>query len=77
MRKRAEELEEQILVAMDGDPETAPLLGRVFEYSIRLASLHAVSREGLTAAVTMADLVMGRPRGPSSRRRPWWRALPV
>ena len=59
VRKRAEELEEQILVAMDGDPETAPLLGRVFEYSIRLASLHAVSREGLTAAVTMADLSWG------------------
>ena len=44
---------------MDGDAEQAPLMGRVFEYSIRLASLHAVSREGRLATVTMADLSWG------------------
>ncbi|UGX96766.1 PriCT-2 domain-containing protein [Bradyrhizobium barranii subsp. barranii] len=59
VQKRAAELEEQILVAMDSDAETAPLLGRVFEYSVRLASLHAVSRDGLEAKVTMADLSWG------------------
>jgi hypothetical protein len=57
--KRADELDEQILVAMDGNPEVAPLLGRVFEYSVRLASLHAVSRGGRDAKVTMGDLDWG------------------
>jgi hypothetical protein len=57
--RRANELDEQILVAMDGNPETAPLLGRVFEYSVRLASLHAVSRDGRDAKVTMSDLAWG------------------
>jgi hypothetical protein len=57
--KRAHDLEEQILVAMDGNAVQAPLLGRVFEYSVRLASLHAVSREGVNARVTAADLSWG------------------
>jgi hypothetical protein len=59
VRDRAQELEEQILVEMDNDPGTGPLLGRVFEYSVRLASLHAVSRGGAMACVTMADLSWG------------------
>src|SRR4029077_19240994 len=59
VRQRAEEFEERTLVKMDGDPETAPLRGRVFENAIRLASLHAVSRAGRSAQVTMADLSWG------------------
>jgi hypothetical protein len=60
VRMHAKKLEDEILAAMDADPETAPLKGRVFEYAVRLASLHAVSRAAHAAAkVTMADLAWG------------------
>ena len=35
------------------------MLGRVFEYAVRLASLHAVSRGGPGGAVAMVDLEWG------------------
>lgn len=59
VRESAEAFEEKILALMDGNPDQAPLLGRVYEYSVRLATLHAVSRAGRAAAVTMADMNWG------------------
>ena len=57
--ERARAFEDEVLTVIDGDAETAPLMGRVFEYAIRLASLHAVSRAGRLATVTMDDLAWG------------------
>ena len=57
--ERSRAFEEEVLTMIDGDPEQAPLMGRVFEYAIRLASLHAVSRAGRLATVTMDDLAWG------------------
>lgn len=51
--------EEQILAQMDANPEHAGLMGRIFEYSVRLGSLHAVSRAGRAAKVTAKDLAWG------------------
>ena len=67
-RIAAEAFEEDILGVMDADAETAPLLGRIFEYTVRLAALHAVSRAGRTASVTMADLAWGASWSVSSAR---------
>ena len=44
---------------MDRNQDQAPLLGRVFEYAVRLASSHAVSRGGPGGAVAMVDLEWG------------------
>ena len=57
--ERSRAFEEEVLIMIDGDAEQAPLRGRVFEYAIRLASLHAVSRAGRLATVTMDDLAWG------------------
>jgi Bifunctional DNA primase/polymerase, N-terminal len=56
---RANDFEEEILAIMDAKPPGYQLLGRVFEYSVRLASLHAVSREGTFAKVAHGDLEWG------------------
>ena len=56
---RADAFEEEILAVIDAKPAGYPLLGRVFEYAVRLASLHAVSRGGVFAKVTRADLEWG------------------
>lgn len=58
-REAAEQFEEHILALMDANPDPAPLMGRIYEYSIRLAALHAVSRAGRRASVTKADLAWG------------------
>src|SRR4029077_4795554 len=59
VKARAEALEEQVLMISDGNPEEAPLVGGVFEYAVRLATLHAVSRTGPWATVTMGDWEWG------------------
>jgi hypothetical protein len=56
----AEEFEDQILAMIDSDPETGPLLGRVFETTVRLAGLHAASRTGLEAYVGAEDLAWAK-----------------
>jgi len=56
---RANAFEEEILVIQDARPPGYPLLGRVFEYSVRLASIHAVSRGGAFAKVGHDDLEWG------------------
>lgn len=58
-KARSAEFEEEILDVMDANPEHAPLMGRVFEYSMRLAALRAVSRGGRAARVGMQDLEWG------------------
>ena len=55
----AEAFEHAILKAKDAKPPAYQLLTRVFEYSVRLASIHAVSRAGADAVVTMDDLHWG------------------
>ena len=42
----ADELDEAILTIMDFKPPGYQLLGRTFEYAVRLAGVHAVSRGG-------------------------------
>jgi Bifunctional DNA primase/polymerase, N-terminal len=56
---RANAFEEEILSILDAKPPGYPLLGRVFEYTVRLASLHAVSREGAFAKVGHDSLEWG------------------
>jgi hypothetical protein len=60
VRREADTFEEQILAIIDTSGEVGPLLSRVFETTIRLASLHAVSRGGLRATVGVADLAWGK-----------------
>lgn len=56
----ARDLEEAILTEADNaTPEARKLSGRVFEYSMRLATIHAVSRAGIDAVVTREDLDWG------------------
>jgi hypothetical protein len=56
---RANAFEEEILAVVDAKPPGYQLLGRVFEYTVRLASLQAVSREGALARVGHDDLAWG------------------
>jgi hypothetical protein len=60
VRVAAEGFEDEILGVADANIETAPLLGRVFETAVRLASLHAVSRGGVEAKVGGEDLTWGK-----------------
>ena len=60
VREKAAAFEEKMLAIIDANIEQAPLLGRVFEYAVRLASLYAVSRHGgRDATVTMEDFSWG------------------
>lgn len=75
IERASNDLSKSIDAAMASDPERENLMGRIFEYSIRLASLHAVSRaiseesvnqetgeyefSAAHAAVAMADLEWG------------------
>ena len=59
VKARAHAFQKQVLHVTDNNPDEADLIGRVYEYAIRLASLHAVSREGPWAAVTLRDLEWG------------------
>jgi hypothetical protein len=58
-RIAAEEFEEEILSLADTNANIAPLMARIFEYTVRLAALHAVSRDGRRALVTLSDLKWG------------------
>lgn len=53
------EFEENVLAVGDANPDIQPFIGRVFENSVRLAGLHAVSRAGRMATVTIHDLEWG------------------
>ena len=55
----ADDLDEAILTIMDAKPPGYQLLGRTFEYAVRLAGVHAVSRGGALARVEMDDLSWG------------------
>ena len=55
----ADALEESVLNVMDAKPQGYQLLGRVFEYAVRLAGIHAVSRGGVLAKIEMPDLEWG------------------
>ena len=55
----ANELEENILVMSDQKAPGYELWGRTYEYSIRLAGIHAVSRRGLDAILDLVDLEFG------------------
>lgn len=55
----AADFEEALLDLMDINLAEAPLMGRTYEYMIRLASLHAVSRRGIGARVSLSDLRWG------------------
>jgi hypothetical protein len=59
VKKAAENFEEEILDLIDANPEQSPLMGRIYEYTVRLASLHAVSRAGRKARVELDDLEWG------------------
>lgn len=60
MKQVALDFEEAILADADaGDGIVKSLTGRVFEYAVRLASIHAVSRAGLHARVGIEDLSWG------------------
>lgn len=60
MRQVALDFEEAILADADaGDGLVKSLTGRVFEYAVRLASIHAVSRAGIHARVGIEDLAWG------------------
>ncbi len=60
IRAKANELEEELLDIMETMPsEHSALAGRVFEMSVRLATLHAISRSGRKAVVTEQDLSWG------------------
>lgn len=60
MKRIALDFEEAILADADaGDGIVKSLTGRVFEYAVRLASIHAISRAGAHARVGMADLAWG------------------
>lgn len=60
MKQIALDFEEAILADADaGDGLVKSLTGRVFEYAVRLASIHAVSRAGLHARVGIEDLAWG------------------
>ena len=56
---RANAFEEEILAVVDAKPSGYQLLGRVFESTVRLASIHAVSREGSSARVSHGDVEWG------------------
>jgi hypothetical protein len=58
-KSAAEQFEEKILELMDANAETSPFMGRIYEYSVRLAALHAVSRAGRNARVGEADMSWG------------------
>lgn len=60
--------ERTLLVAIDANERDAPLLGRVFETSVRLATLHAVSRAGRMAEVTAPDWQWGQSMALASAR---------
>lgn len=53
---RAAQFEEEILDLMDANPEHASLMGRTFEYTVRLAAISAVSRGGRKERVRLSDL---------------------
>ncbi|MFG1340386.1 bifunctional DNA primase/polymerase [Xanthobacter autotrophicus] len=60
MKQVALDFEEAVLADADaGDGLVKSLTGRVFEYAVRLASIHAVSRTGLHARVGMEDVAWG------------------
>jgi hypothetical protein len=59
VRARSDAFQNQIINIIDHNPTEKDLVRRVFEYAIRLASLHAVSRAGRDARVTMRDLDWG------------------
>lgn len=60
MKQVALDFEEAILADADaGDGLVKSLTGRVFEYAVRLASIHAISRSGIGARVGMEDLSWG------------------
>jgi hypothetical protein len=56
---RSHAFRKQIANIIANNPEERDLVRRVVEYAIRLASLHAVSRAGCDARVTMRDLDWG------------------
>ncbi|MGL4296930.1 MAG: bifunctional DNA primase/polymerase [Aestuariivirga sp.] len=59
-RSAALKLEDELLDLMESLPaEKAALCGRAFEMTVRLASLHAVSRGGREAKVHLSDLEWG------------------
>jgi hypothetical protein len=58
-KERYEDLDEQIESLVDAKIAGFPLLGRVAEYSLRLACHHAVSREGPAAVVSAWDIDLG------------------
>ena len=60
MKQIALDFEEAVLADADaGDGVVKSLTGRVFEYAVRLASIHAISRAGLNARVGPEDLAWG------------------
>lgn len=60
VRNRAIQIEEEITAIADASNSLrAALMGRTFEYGVRLATLHAVSRSSRYGAVTMEDLLWG------------------
>jgi hypothetical protein len=66
VKARAHSFQKQVLHVMDYNEEETDLIGRVYEYAIRLASLHAVSRCAVAddydiaaVKVTMRDLEWG------------------
>jgi hypothetical protein len=56
---RSHAFRKQVANIIANNPEEKDLVRRVVEYAIRLASLHAVSRAGREARVTMRDLDWG------------------
>ena len=52
--------EEYLLRFADQWPETMNIIGRTAEMALRLATIHAVSRDGRYARVTMEDLSWGK-----------------
>ena len=59
VRERAHAFQKQVINVADNNPEEKDLVGRVYEYAVRLSSLHAVSRAGPDARVAMRDLEWG------------------
>jgi hypothetical protein len=59
VKVRADAFQKQVADIIDNNPEEKDLVSRVFETAIRLASIHAVSRAGREARVTMRDLDWG------------------
>jgi hypothetical protein len=50
----------EVLARVDNDPDAEPFLGRAAEMAIRIATIHAIGRDGRLATVTMEDWLFGR-----------------